>query len=143
MLIAFVAAVAMVDWGLGFLGFTFAGLLGWMFSPLAFVMGVPWSESALVGQLLGEKLVLTELIAYSHLRDILANPEPLLSERAAVISSYALCGFANFASIGIQIGGIGGIAPRRRRDLAELGLRAMLGGAIAAMMTGTVAGMLF
>ena len=96
----------------------------------------------MVGQLLGEKLVLTELIAYSHLRDILSGPVPLLSERTAVICSYALCGFANFASIGIQIGGIGGIAPKRRKDLAELGMRAMLGGAIAAMMTGTVAGML-
>ena len=91
--------------------------------------------------MLGEKIILTELIAFTHLRDIQMGAEAL-SERSAVIASYALCGFANFASIGIQIGGIGGIAPERRSDLAKLGFRAMIGGTIAAMMTGGVAGVL-
>jgi len=104
-------------------------------------MGIPWEEAMIVGTLLGEKIILTELIAFSHLRDIQLAGD-VLSERSAIISSYALCGFANFASIGIQIGGIGGIAPGRRSDLARLGFRAMIGGTIAAMMTGAVAGVL-
>ena len=105
-------------------------------------MGVPWQDCALVGQLLGEKLVLTELIAFFHLSEII-NAGGQLTERSQVIASYSLCGFANFASIGIQIGGIGGIAPERRADLARIGLRAMIGGTLAAMMTGTVAGIMY
>ena len=142
MLVAFVALVAMVDAMFGLFGLRFSDVLGYLFSPLAFMMGVPWEEAPIVGQLLGEKLVLTELIAYTNLQSILAQPDPLLSERSAIIASYALCGFANFASIGIQIGGIGGIAPERRKDLAELGVRAMLGGTLAACLTGTIAGIL-
>ena len=143
MLIAFVAVVAMVNaLMLACFGVSFAEFLGWIFSPLAFVMGVPWDEAAIVGQLLGEKLVLTELIAYTHLQEILRADVPVLSERSSIIATYALCGFANFASIGIQIGGIGGIAPERRRDLSELGVRAMIGGTLAACLTGTIAGIL-
>ncbi len=145
MLIAFVALLAMADWVLGW--FSVAGaplslsrLLGWAFAPLAFTMGVPWSEATTVGGLLGEKMVLTEFIAYMHLGELVNGPHPALSHRSAVIASYALCGFANFASIGIQLGGIGGIAPRRMGDLAELGFRAMLAGSLAAFMTATVAG---
>lgn len=142
MLIGFVAMVALVDWLFGFAGTSFSAVLGWLFSPIAFVMGVPWEESAVVGQLLGEKLVLTEFIAYKHLGEILGSGGQQLSERSAIIASYACCGFANFASIGIQIGGIGGIAPHRRADLAKLGIRAMLGGSIAAFLTATIAGIL-
>ncbi|MCK6502341.1 NupC/NupG family nucleoside CNT transporter [Myxococcota bacterium] len=149
MLVAFVGLVAMADWLLGLLPITVEGaplslslLLGWLFAPLAFVMGVPWSEAVIVGGLLGEKLVLTELIAYIHLAGIVGQPTPVLSERSAVIASYALCGFANFASIGIQLGGIGGLAPQRMGDLADLGFRAMIAGSLAAFMTATVAGAL-
>jgi CNT family concentrative nucleoside transporter len=94
-----------------------------------------------VGRLLGEKIVLTEFIAYINLGGIMSGPNPL-SPRSAIIASYALCGFANFASIGIQLGGIGGIAPSRMGDLAALGLRAMIGGSLAAFMTATIAGIL-
>ncbi len=161
MLIAFVGLIALVDWSLTLvpIGFcaegvavgwymdgcdplTLSTILGWLFSPIAFAMGVPWSEAGVVGTLLGEKIVLTEFIAYMHLGDIINGATPLLSQRSAVIASYALCGFANFASIGIQLGGIGGIAPSRMRELAELGLRAMIGGSLAAFMTGTIAGIL-
>lgn len=144
MLIAFVALVACVDFLLGLVPLdgaplSLARVLGWGFTPLAFVMGVPWAEAGTVGRLLGEKLVLTEFIAYVHLGAIQSGPTPL-SPRSAIIASYALCGFANFASIGIQLGGIGGMAPGRQGDLAELGLRAMLGGSLATFMTACVAG---
>lgn len=122
-------------------------ILGWIFAPISWAMGVPWSEARIVGKLLGEKLVLTEFIAYLNLADILKNGYETasgvvqhLSQRSAVIASYALCGFANFASIGIQIGGIGGIAPNRRAELARIGLRAMFAGAIAACLTGNIVG---
>ncbi|WP_372370575.1 NupC/NupG family nucleoside CNT transporter [Candidatus Uabimicrobium sp. HlEnr_7] len=117
-------------------------ILAWFFAPISFFMGIPWDECMTVGMLLGEKLVLTEIIAYMHLGDIIRTTPELLSERSVIICSYALCGFANFASVGIQIGGIGAIAPSRRGDLSKLGMRAMIGGAIAACMTGTVAGIL-
>ena len=148
MLIVFVAVIAMVNAMLGtvgeIIGFDLSLQLigGWLFAPFAFMMGVPWHEATTVGMLLGEKIVLTELIAFFHLSEIQATAEAL-SPRSAVIASYALCGFANFASIGIQIGGIGGIAPERQPDLARLGVRAMIGGTIAAMMTGCVAGLLY
>jgi len=117
-------------------------ILGWLFAPIAFIMGVPWGETLVVGQLLGEKIVLTEFIAYIDLGQLVDKATPVLSDRGAVISSYALCGFANFASIGIQIGGIGGIAPKRIGDLASLGFKAMIAGVIAACMTGAVAGVM-
>lgn len=142
MLIAFVAMVALADWMLGVVGLSLSEVLGWVFRPFAFFMGVPWSESDTVGRLLGEKLVLTELIAYIHLGELLSSGKAVLSERSVIITSYALCGFANFASIGIQIGGIGAIAPSRRRDLAQLGLLAMIGGTLAAFLTATVVGIL-
>ncbi|MEC9070830.1 MAG: nucleoside transporter C-terminal domain-containing protein, partial [Myxococcota bacterium] len=148
MLVVFVAMIAMVNGFLSLVGglvgleLTLEGILGWIFSPVAFLMGVPWQDCAVVGQLLGEKLVLTELIAFFHLSEII-NGGGELTARSQVIASYALCGFANFASIGIQIGGIGGIAPERRGDLARIGLRAMIGGTLAAMMTGTVAGIMY
>jgi CNT family concentrative nucleoside transporter len=146
MLIAFVALTAMVDWSLGFVSLageplSLARALGWAFTPIAFAMGIPWDEAAQVGRLLGQKLVLTEFIAYVNLGALQAGATPL-SERSAVIASYALCGFANFASIGIQLGGIGPLAPHRRDELASLSLRAMLGGSLATFMTACVAGMM-
>jgi len=117
------------------------GILGILFWPLAFLMGVPIDDCTQVASLLGEKLVLTEFVAYMHLGEALTRGGEL-SNRATVIASYALCGFANFGSIGIQIGGISAMAPERRGDLARLGLRAMIGGTLAACMTACVAGML-
>jgi CNT family concentrative nucleoside transporter len=147
MLIAFIGLIAMGDWILGFISIggdplSLSMILGWLFAPIAFAMGVPWSECMVVGELLGEKMVLTEFIAYIHLGALVAAENPVISERSAIIASYALCGFANFASIGIQLGGIGGIAPERMGDLADLAVRAMIGGSLAAFMTGTVAGVL-
>lgn len=148
MLLVFVAVIAMANAIIGGIGGWFGwelsleGMLGYIFAPFAFLLGIPWDEALSVGTLLGEKLVLTELIAFGDLAQMQASANPL-SPRSAVIASYALCGFANFASIGIQIGGIGGIAPERRGDLAKLGFRAMIGGTLAAMMTGGVAGILY
>jgi concentrative nucleoside transporter, CNT family len=147
MLIAFVGLLALADFVLGFVPIagaplSLSRLFGWIFAPIAFGMGIPWSESLVVGRLLGEKIVLTEFIAFIHLGEIIRAETPVISQRSAVITSYALCGFANFASIGIQLGGIGGIAPSRMGDLSSLGLRAMIGGSLAAFMTGNVAGLL-
>jgi len=150
MLIAIVGLVAMFDWMVGLIPVVVAGeplslslILGWIFAPIAVVMGVPFSEALVVGRLLGEKIVLTEFVAYINLGTVIQSEVPQISERSAVIASYALCGFANFASIGIQLGGIGGIAPDRMGDLASLGFRAMFAGVIAACMTGAIAGMMY
>jgi len=140
MLVAFVAIIAMVNAILGLLDLSLQQILGWIFSPLAWVMGVPWDEAGIIGSLMGEKLVLTELIAFGDLSELMTTNS--ISDRSAIIASYALCGFANFASVGIQLGGIGGIAPERRKDLAKLGLKAMFGGALASWLTATIAGML-
>lgn len=140
MLIAFVATIAMINAILSIFGVSLEQILGWVFSPLAWTMGVPWEEANLVGSLMGKKLVLTELIAFGDLSDLISNN--LLSKKSAIISSYALCGFANFASIGIQLGGIGGIAPERRKDISKLGLKTMFGGALASWLTATIAGLL-
>ena len=140
MLVAFVAIIAMVNAILGLMDLSLQQILGWIFSPLAWVMGVPWNEAGIIGSLMGEKLVLTELIAYGDLAELMAANS--ISDRSAIIASYALCGFANFASVGIQLGGIGGIAPERRKDLAKLGLKAMFGGALASWLTATIAGLL-
>jgi CNT family concentrative nucleoside transporter len=140
MLVAFVAIIAMVNAILGLLDLSLQQILGWIFSPLAWVMGVPWDEAGIIGSLMGEKLVLTELIAFGDLSELMTTNS--ISDRSAIIASYALCGFANFASVGIQLGGIGGIAPERRKDLAKLGLKAMFGGALASWLTATIAGIL-
>jgi len=140
MLVAFVALIAMVNYLLTFADTSIQGILGFIFQPLAWAMGIPWEEAQMVGVLMGEKITLTELIAYSDLRDL--RLEQAISDRTAIIASYALCGFANFASIGIQLGGIGGIAPERRKDLAALALKAMLGGTLASWMTASIAGIL-
>jgi CNT family concentrative nucleoside transporter len=140
MLVAFVALIAMINYFLTFADTSLQGILGFVFRPLAWAMGISWEEAQMVGVLMGEKITLTELIAYSDLRDL--RLEHAISDRTAIIASYALCGFANFASIGIQLGGIGGIAPERRKDLASLALKAMLGGALASWMTASIAGIL-
>jgi len=103
-------------------------------------MGIPWIEAKFVGILMAEKLVLTELIAYSNLSDYMK--EGLISNRSAIISSYALCGFANFSSIGIQLGGLGTMAPDRKKDLSKIAFKAMIGGALASFLTATIAGIL-
>ena len=103
-------------------------------------MGVPWNEADAMGILMGKKIVFTELIAYGDLKNLLMSGE--ISSRTAIIASYALCGFANFGSIGIQLGGIGGMAPDRKKDLASLVTKAMIGGALASWLTATIAGIL-
>ena len=148
MLLAFVALIylcnGMLGWAGGLFGYdglTIELILGVLLAPLAWLMGVPWSEAPAVASLMGVKTVLNEFIAYLQLAGMLGG-EPTLSPRSVIIATYALSGFANFGSIAIQIGGIGGIAPSRRHDLSRIGLRAMIGGSIAAFMTATVAGMI-
>ena len=141
MLIAFISIIAMINFILNYyFGTTMQELMGIMFQPLAWSMGVPWNEAKIVGSLMGEKIVLTELIAYSNLSEIINNGE--ISQRTAIIASYALCGFANFGSIGIQLGGIGGMAPQKRKNLSTIAFRAMIGGALASWLTATIAGIL-
>ena len=140
MLIAFISFVAMVNYFLSFGGTSMEEIFGIIFRPLAWTMGVPWNEAQLVGMLMGKKIVLTELVAYGDLQDLIRNG--MISERSAIISTYALCGFSNFASIGIQLGGIGAMAPDRKKDLAKLVTKAMFGGAIASWLTATIAGLL-
>ena len=141
MLVAFISIISMINFSLQFLfSTTMQDILGVLFQPLAWTMGIPWAEARVVGSLMGEKIVLTELIAYANLSELINNNA--ISERTAIISSYALCGFANFGSIGIQLGGIGGMAPERRKDLSKLGMKAMIGGALASWLTATIAGIL-
>jgi concentrative nucleoside transporter, CNT family len=120
---------------------SFQKILGWVLAPLAWVMGVPWVDAEAIGSLLGTKTVINEFYAYLDLAQMLKDGT-LQHPRSAIIATYALCGFANFGSIAIQIGGIAAIAPGRRKDLARLGLRAMIGGTLAAYMTATMAGAL-
>jgi CNT family concentrative nucleoside transporter len=105
-------------------------------------MGVPWNDCVLVGELLGTKTVVNEWLAYDRLSEMVRDPSHPMHPRSVVIASYALCGFANFGSIAIQLGGIGGIAPSRRGDLARLGMRAMIAGSIASFITASIAGAL-
>ena len=156
MLLAFLALIAMVNFPLEWLGEVtgvtaalseaagrpvktdLALMLGYLFSPVAWITGVPWSDAQAVGSLVGQKIVANEFVAYVQL----AEMAPELTEKGRLIATYALCGFANFSSIAIQIGGIGGIAPERRADLARFGLRAVLGGTLATLMTATIAGVI-
>lgn len=160
MLLAFIAIIAALNWilmdGIGswtgmnewvrastnntFSGLSLEYLFGQMFRVIAFTMGVQWSDTLQVGSLLGQKIVINEFIAYSSLAEMKA--EALLSEKSVIISTYALCGFANFSSIAIQIGGIGAMAPERQADLSRLGLRALVAASLATMMSGTIAGAL-
>ena len=122
-------------------GFNLQMILGYLFAPLAWIIGIELNDIVLAGQLLGEKTVINEFIAYLSLKDIIASGGgELIQKRTIVILTYALCGFSNFASIGIQIGGIGSIAPNQRSTLARLGLRSLIGGTLACLMTATIAG---
>jgi len=138
MLMAFLSLIAMINFGLGFLGTSLREVLGYLFSPIAFFLGVPWKDILEMGNLLGTKISINEFVAFVELAQVKSQ----ISPRTFTIATYALCGFANFGSIAIQIGGIGGIAPSRRSDLARLGLRAMFGGALASWMTACIAGIL-
>jgi len=147
MLLAFIALIALVNALLGGVlglvgieGVTLEGILGSLLAPLAWLMGVAWVDASSVAQLMGIKTVLNEFVAYVELSSMLGGEG--LQPRSLIIATYALSGFANFSSIAIQIGGIGGIAPDRRHDLSKLGLRAMIGGSLAAFLTATVAGMI-
>jgi concentrative nucleoside transporter, CNT family len=156
MLLAFIALIALLNWPLTWLGEVtglaeligrptdMATIFGYLLAPLAWVIGVPWEDAMTVGSLIGQKVVINEFVAYLQLADIvnITADGVTLTEQGRLIATYALCGFANFSSIAIQIGGIGGLAPERRKDLARFGLRAVLGGSIATFMTATIAGVL-
>lgn len=159
MLIAFVSLVALVNWPLGAISdigavhgalasvgierLSLQSIFGFVLTPLAWTMGVAWADCGAFATMLGEKLVVTEFVAYSSLGDALNAPEgPTIGLRSGQIAAYALCGFANFASIGIQIGGLTVLAPTRRKMIVSLAVRAMLGGALASWMTASIAGVL-
>jgi concentrative nucleoside transporter, CNT family len=137
-LISFIALVALVNALLGLAHLSLQQLFGWAFAPAAWTMGVPWRDAPAIGNLLGTRMVLNEFVAYSQLGPLKAMLDP----RSFTIATFALCGFANFGSIGIQIGGIGALAPNRRHDLARLGLRAMFAGTLANFMTASIVGFL-
>jgi len=156
MLLAFIALIALINWPLTWLGDVtglaawlgkptdLATIFGYLLAPLAWVIGVPWQDANVVGSLIGQKVVINEFVAYLQLADIVNGNTAgvTLTDKGRLIATYALCGFANFSSIAIQIGGIGGLAPERRHDLARFGLRAVLGGSLATFMTATIAGVL-
>jgi CNT family concentrative nucleoside transporter len=125
-----------------FTEFNLQAIFGITLAPLTWLMGVPWADAAAVGQLLGEKTVLNEFYAYVSMGNLMEGGQ-LGSEKAQILSTYILCGFANFASIGIQIGGIGALAPERRKDLSKLGLRALLAGTAASLFTAILVGILY
>lgn len=146
MLIAFLALIALLDYILGWGGnlvgvnLSMGRLLGWMFAPLAWLIGVPWVDAAQFGALLGTKVVATEFVAYLELAGNITHGA--LQPKTVIMATFALCGFANFASIAIQIGGIGPLAPSRKSELAQLGLKAVLAGTLANLMTATIVGVL-
>ncbi|SBV36974.1 Uncharacterized transporter HI_0519 [uncultured Stenotrophomonas sp.] len=156
MLLAFIALIALINAPLTWLGdvtglaqmlgkpTSLATLFGYVLAPIAWVIGTPWADATTVGSLIGQKVVINEFVAYMDLSEIIKGNVAgvSLSDDGRLIATYALCGFANFSSIAIQIGGIGGLAPERRHDLAKFGLRAVLGGSIATFMTATIAGVL-
>ena len=146
MLIAFVALIAMLNGLLGWIGhfwgdpdFSLQRIFGWVLGPLALILGVPRQDTAIVGNLIANKTVINEFFAFSMMKDVVGS----LSEKGKLIATFALCGFANFSSIGIQIGGIGGLAPTRKSDLARLGFRALLAGSLVSFMTASIAGLIW
>ncbi len=146
MLIVLVALVELANIVLGLaplvLGepLTLQRILGWILAPVVWALGVPWAESATAGQLLGTKVILNELVAYAQMSQL---PPGSLSERSALIMAYSICGFANFASLGIMLGGLGSIVPERRLEIASMGLKSILAGTMATCMTGAIAGLLY
>ncbi|PHS29202.1 MAG: NupC/NupG family nucleoside CNT transporter [Robiginitomaculum sp.] len=145
MLIAFVALIALLN-GLvsgvagifGFEGITMNAILGWMFSPLMFLLGIPWEEAMAAGDLIGQKLVLNEFVAYASLQQVQEN----LSPHTVMVVTFALCGFANLSSLGILLGGLGGLAPERRADISRMGLKAIAAGSLSNLMSAALASML-
>ena len=138
MLISFLALIALLNAILGLAGLRLETILGYVFAPVAVVMGVPFHDARAVGSLLGTRMVTNEFIAYTDLGKLKAALDP----RSFTIATFALCGFANFGSIGIQIGGIGALVPSRKDDLSRLGVRALLAGTLANFMTACIAGLL-
>ncbi|PIU83162.1 MAG: NupC/NupG family nucleoside CNT transporter [Elusimicrobia bacterium CG06_land_8_20_14_3_00_38_11] len=148
-LIAFMSLLAMLNFLIGWTGglVGFAGLslqkiFGFIFAPLAWIMGVPWKDCFIIGNLMGVKTAVNEFVAYFDFAVFIKQNPGVLAERSMIIATYALCGFSNFLSIAIQIGGIGALAPNRRHDLAKLGLWAVLAGSLACFMSATIAGIL-
>lgn len=154
MLLAFIALLAMANYFLESFGditglnalipdsdLRIETILGWIFSPVAYIIGVPWADIMEMGSLLGTKIVLNEFVAYLQLSEMVGGTS--LDPKTIIMATFALCGFANFSSIAIQIGGIGGLAPSRKSELAMLGIRAVIAGTMANLMTATIAGMLF
>jgi CNT family concentrative nucleoside transporter len=138
MLVAFVALIYLINLGLGLVHTTLQTLLGYPLAPVAWMLGVPWQDAATVGKLMGTKVVVNEFVAFSMLGPLKGH----IAERSFTIATFALCGFANFSSIGIQIGGIGALAPSRKQDLARLGFRALIAGTLANYMAAAIAGVL-
>lgn len=144
-ILAFVSVIALINGLIGWIGGWFGvsslslqGILGWIFSPVAAIIGVPWGEAVTAGSLIGQKLILNEFVAFSNMAPLL----PELSAKTTAIVTFALCGFANISSIAILIGGIGGMAPNRKADIARLGWKAVLGGTLANLLSATIAGLL-
>lgn len=161
MLLVFVALIAMLNGGLGWFGeitnfnewianntpyekFSLEVILGTIFAPLMWIIGIAKEDMMMMGQLLGIKLAASEFVGYMQLADLknMANPTHLYNQKSVIMATYMLCGFANFASIGIQIGGIGSLAPKQRKNLSQLGLKALLGGSLASLLSATIAGMI-
>jgi len=138
MLVAFVALIFLINLGLGHVHTTLQTLLGYPLAPVAWLLGVPWKDAATIGNLMGTKVVVNEFVAFSMLKPL----KGIIAERSFTIATFALCGFANFSSIGIQIGGIGALAPTRKQDLARLGFRALIAGTLANYMAAAIAGLL-
>lgn len=158
MLIAFIALIALINYTLGWVGdvfdwneslkaaygqaLSFQLIIGWALQFIAFGIGVPWSDALNFGSLLGTKIVLNEFVAYLEMGRLI-ELKTLFNEKTIFMATYALCGFANLSSIAIQLGGLGPLAPSRKPDIASLGIRAVIGGTLATMMTATLAGILF
>lgn len=147
MLLAFVALIAMINGGIeavgniiGINGLTLETILGYICAPIAYIMGIPSEDIVTAGSLLGQKTVINEFVAYANLSKHIADGT--LQPRTVTILTYALCGFANFSSIAVQLGGIGGLAPKRRSEIAQLGIKALVGGTVAAFITASIAGMI-
>ncbi|HGJ5860671.1 NupC/NupG family nucleoside CNT transporter [Arsenophonus nasoniae] len=154
MLLAFVALIALLNGILAVVGgwiyipgLSLELILGWIFAPIAYLIGIPWHEATIAGSFIGQKLVVNEFVAYMHFgeylkpdSEVIAAGKQVLSEHTKAIISFALCGFANLASVAILLGGLGGIAPNRRKDVARLGLKAVLAGSLSNLMSATIAG---
>lgn len=157
MLLAFVALIALLNGILAVVGgwiyipgLSLELILGWIFAPIAYLIGIPWHEATIAGSFIGQKLVVNEFVAYMHFgeylkpdSEVIAAGKQVLSEHTKAIISFALCGFANLASVAILLGGLGGIAPNRRKDVARLGLKAVLAGSLSNLMSATIAGFFY